>query len=68
MQGCLAALAKLKQSSPAQDLKIILSVGGGGKGSEGFVGAAGSELSRQTFARRARETVDRYGFDGIDST
>lgn len=48
-------------------MKVILSVGGGGKGSENFALVAQSQSRLATFVRTARELVDQFGLDGIDS-
>lgn len=63
-QGCLAALAKLKRQHP--HIKTLLSVGGG-SGSAEFPAVAASIQRREAFVRTARELVDRFGLDGIDS-
>lgn len=47
-------------------MKVVLSVGGGGKGSENFAGVARSQARVETFARTARQLVDQFGLDGID--
>lgn len=48
-------------------MKVILSIGGGGKGSENFALVAQSQSRLATFVRTARELVDQFGLDGIDS-
>ncbi|PKY04784.1 glycoside hydrolase [Aspergillus campestris IBT 28561] len=63
-QGCLRAFAQMKQQY--SKMKIILSVGGGGKGSENFAGVARSQSRVETFVRTARALVDQFGLDGID--
>ncbi|KAH8651151.1 glycoside hydrolase family 18 protein [Xylariales sp. PMI_506] len=63
VQGCLAALAQLKQVKPT--VKLILSIGGG-SGSEPFPVLARGSRSRESLAVSARAWVDRHGFDGID--
>lgn len=65
-QGCLRACVALKQQHP--HLKVILSVGGGGKGSEHFATVANDPNKRATFASTARRLCDDYGIDGIDSS
>lgn len=62
--GCLAACLALKECNP--NLKVILSIGGGG-GSATFPVIAASEAAREALARSARAFVDRFAFDGIDS-
>ncbi|MCJ1414354.1 hypothetical protein MMC32_000680 [Xylographa parallela] len=64
-QGCIKALTQLKDQYP--ELKIILSVGGGGQGSAHFAPIASNHTARMIFASTARGLVDMYGFDGIDS-
>ena len=62
--GCLRAFAQLKQQY--SKMKLILSVGGGGKGSENFALVARSQARTETFVRSARALVDQFGLDGID--
>lgn len=64
-QGCLRAFAQLKQQY--SKMKLVLSVGGGGKGSENFAAVARSPPRVETFVRTARALVDEFGLDGIDS-
>jgi chitinase len=64
-EGCLRAFAQLKQQYP--QLKVILSVGGGGKGSENFASVARNPAAVAVFASSARALVDQFGLDGIDS-
>ncbi|KAL8706726.1 MAG: hypothetical protein Q9201_000251 [Fulgogasparrea decipioides] len=63
-QGGLNALRNLKQRHPK--LKSLLSMGGGGKGSEPFAGMASSAKARENFAASAKLMLDTYGFDGLD--
>ncbi|KAJ9238370.1 CAZyme family GH18 [Paecilomyces variotii] len=62
--GCLRAFVQLKQRY--SQMKVILSVGGGGKGSENFASVASNPTAVQTFVRTARGLVDEFGLDGID--
>ena len=64
-EGCLRAFVQLKQQY--SKMRVILSVGGGGKGSENFAAVAHSHSRVETFVRTARELVDQFGIDGIDS-
>lgn len=64
-QGCLRAFAQLKQQY--SKMKLVLSIGGGGKGSENFAAVARSPPRVETFVRTARALVDEFGLDGIDS-
>lgn len=63
--GCLAALFSLRAQFP--QLKIILSIGGGGEGSANFAAVAAGATSRVAFAKCAKEFVERFGLNGIDS-
>lgn len=63
--GCLRAFAQLKQQY--SEMKVILSVGGGGKGSENFPSVARNRPAVENFVRTAKELVDQFGLDGIDS-
>lgn len=63
-EGCLRAFVRLKQRYPR--MRVILSVGGGGKGSENFAAVAHSRSRLDTFVRSARALVDSFGLDGID--
>ena len=45
----------------------MLSVGGGGKGSEPFAGVARDPASRERFAQTSLGLVQQFGIDGIDS-
>ncbi|KAI5798793.1 glycoside hydrolase [Geopyxis carbonaria] len=62
--GCLRSFQQLKIQHP--HLKVIFSVGGGGKGSEPFAAVAADPDAREQFGRSARELVMQYGLDGID--
>lgn len=64
-EGCLRAFVQLKQQY--SKMRVILSVGGGGKGSENFAAVAHSRSKTDTFVRTARGLVDQFGIDGIDS-
>ena len=63
--GCLQAFGNLKLEY--KHLKVILSVGGGGKGGEHFAQVARDARSRGIFAFTAQQLVVQYGLDGIDS-
>ncbi|KAL9602181.1 MAG: hypothetical protein Q9219_002045 [cf. Caloplaca sp. 3 TL-2023] len=63
-KGCLNALRNLKQQHP--NLKTILSMGGGGAGSNPFASMASSPAARGNFASAAKHMLDTYGFDGLD--
>ena len=64
-KGCLNSFAELKKKY--HQLKVILSVGGGGEGSKPFAGVACDPAKRDQFARSSFELVQRFGIDGIDS-
>lgn len=63
--GCLNSFALLKRKYTK--LRVVLSVGGGGKGSEPFAEVARHQATRETFARTAAGLVHQFGIDGIDS-
>lgn len=63
-EGCLRAFVQLKQQY--SKMRVILSVGGGGKGSENFAAVAHNRSCVETFLRSARALVDEFGLDGID--
>ena len=64
-KGCLNSFALLKKKYTM--LRVILSVGGGGKGSEPFAEVARHRSKRKRFAESALELVQQFGIDGIDS-
>ena len=63
-QGCLRAFAQLKQQY--SEMRVIISIGGGGKGSENFASVARNPAAVENFAQTARGLVDQFGLDGID--
>jgi chitinase len=63
--GCLNSFALLKKKYTK--LRVVLSVGGGGKGSEPFAEVARNQASRERFGQTARGLVQQFGIDGIDS-
>lgn len=64
-KGCLNSFALLKRKYTR--LRVVLSVGGGGKGSEPFAAVARNPSSRARFAQTALGLVQQFGIDGIDS-
>jgi chitinase len=56
---------KLKLQYP--QLKVLLSIGGGGENSANFPQVASNHNTRFTFAQSAKSLVERYGLNGIDS-
>jgi len=58
----LRSIVELKQQNP--NLRVLLSIGGWKSG--GFSEMAQDEQLRKTFARNCRQTVERFGLDGID--
>lgn len=65
-EGCLRAFTQLKQQY--SEMKVILSVGGGGKGSENFAKVSRNPPAVEVFVKSARALVDQFSLDGIDST
>ncbi|KAL8714895.1 MAG: hypothetical protein Q9220_001408 [cf. Caloplaca sp. 1 TL-2023] len=63
--GGLSAVKNLKHKHPR--LKTLLSIGGGGKGSDPFAGVASNPSTREKFASSARAFLDAHGFDGLDN-
>lgn len=64
VKGCLRACVALKRQN--KDLKVLLSVGGGGKGSNNFDQIAADPGKRDKFARSAKALCETYNLDGID--
>lgn len=64
-KGCLNSFAVLKEKYTR--LRVVLSVGGGGKGSEPFAAVAGDPDCRERFAQTSLGLVQQFGIDGIDS-
>ncbi|KAI9843394.1 MAG: hypothetical protein M1837_006420 [Sclerophora amabilis] len=62
--GCLGAFLALKRQH--RHLKLMLSIGGGGVGSQHFPTVASNPLARENFGRTARNLVTTHGLDGID--
>lgn len=58
-------MKKLKQQNP--NLNLLLSVGGGGAGSEPFASIANSSSATEQLARTAKQMLDTYEFNGLDS-
>lgn len=58
----MQAIVKLKQQNP--DLKVLISVGGWGRGK--FTPMTKSEEGRKTFAASCVKFCEDYGLDGID--
>ena len=65
MKGALSDLKRVKVENP--HIKTILSIGGGGKGSENFSAVANDSKASDIFAQHARQLVDTYVMDGVDS-
>jgi chitinase len=64
--GCLRACTQLKGRNP--NLKVILSVGGGGEEvAVHFVDVAGHPSKLQRFSDSAKNLVDMFQLDGIDT-
>ncbi|KAF2013446.1 glycoside hydrolase family 18 protein [Aaosphaeria arxii CBS 175.79] len=63
-KGCLNSFALLKKKYTK--LRIVLSVGGGGKGSEPFAEVARNPTARETFAQTSLALCQQFNLDGID--
>lgn len=65
VSGCVAALRKHRnERNPS--CKLILSVGGG-SGSGQYPAVAASVTHTKRFCETAKQLVDQYEFDGLDS-
>ena len=58
-------MKRVKSQRP--HIKTLLSVGGGGKGSEPFPGVASTAKSLDQFVASAKGYLDAHQLDGIDS-
>ena len=57
----------MHQRAQHPNLRVILSIGGGGRGSEAFATVAANPALRLVFARNLWELVQLHNFDGVDS-
>jgi chitinase len=48
-------------------MKVILSIGGAGIGSQHFAAAASNPIAVEKFLRTAKSLVDQFDLDGLDS-
>ncbi|EEP81896.1 conserved hypothetical protein [Uncinocarpus reesii 1704] len=62
--GCIRAFAQLKDQHAG--LRVLLSIGGGGMGSQHFATVAGNPIALGNFVRSAKDLVDKFGLDGLD--
>ena len=65
VNGCIKALNQTKKAN--DQLKTVLSIGGGGQGSSHYPAVAQNEYTRQVFSKSVKDMVDIHGFDGVDS-
>ncbi|KAK2806266.1 hypothetical protein FQN51_007307 [Onygenales sp. PD_10] len=63
-EGCLRAFVQLKQQYST--MKVLLSIGGGGKGSENFSSVAHDSEKVEKFVQSAKDLADQFGLDGFD--
>ena len=61
-QSRFREIVTLKEKNPS--LKVLLSIGGWGRGN--FTPVAADEAKRKAFAQSCREFCEQYGIDGID--
>lgn len=64
--GSICAFAQLKLAHP--HLKLIISIGGGGKGSENFASVASDLKKTNTLIRTAKALVTTFVLDGVDGS
>ncbi|KAK2733938.1 hypothetical protein FQN57_001921 [Myotisia sp. PD_48] len=62
--GCLRAFTQLRYQYP--QLKVILSIGGGGAGSQHFATVTANPVALARFVETAKGLVDRFGLNGLD--
>ena len=65
VRGALNDLKRVKSQRP--HIKTLLSVGGGGKGSENFPAVVQQVYSINRLTATAKHFLDTYDLDGIDS-
>lgn len=65
-KGCIRAFTQSKRQYP--QLKVILSIGGGGAGSENFAAVAADPVLTANFVETAKNLVDKFSLDGLDGT
>lgn len=65
-KGCIRAFTQSRRQYP--QLKVILSIGGGGAGSENFAAVAADPMLTVNFVETAKNLVDKFTLDGLDST
>ncbi|KAF3896321.1 Sporulation-specific chitinase 2 [Trichophyton interdigitale] len=63
-KGCIRAFTQSKRQYP--QLKVILSIGGGGAGSENFAAVAADPGLTANFVETAKNLVDKFSLDGLD--
>jgi chitinase len=64
-EGCLRAFTQLRQQY--SEMKVILSIGGGGTGSQYFAAVTSNPIAVEKFLRTAKSLVDQFDLDGLDS-
>ncbi|EEQ32922.1 putative chitinase [Microsporum canis] len=63
-KGCIRAFTQSRRQYP--QLKVILSIGGGGAGSENFAAVAADPMLTVNFVETAKNLVDKFTLDGLD--
>ncbi|KAI1991316.1 hypothetical protein LOZ54_002193 [Ophidiomyces ophidiicola] len=63
-QGCIRAFTQLKEQH--KGMRVLLSIGGGGTGSQHFAAVAKDPIALRTFIYSAKNLVDRFDLDGLD--
>ena len=64
-EGCLRAFTQLR--CQYSELRVILSIGGGGAGSENFAAVASNQIAVEKFIYTVQNLATQFNLDGFDS-